>query len=203
MFSEIKKSVASGLLITIGGCVYLTCNEYGLGWFGSILFSAGLFTICEYQFNLYTGKVGYIACNFKDTRYILLVLRILLVNLLTSFLMGILVGRYFPVVSGAAKKIYEAKLNCSLVKSFISAVFCGILMYLAVDTWKRGKKIGVFIYIPVFIMCGFDHSIANSFYNGAALGEHTFTLANAALTTVVILGNAAGGMIFLLLIKER
>lgn len=75
-------------------------------------------------------------------------------------------------------------------------------MYLAVDTWKRGAKIGCFIYIPLFILCGFDHSIANSFYNGAALGEHTFTLQNLAIILIVILGNAIGGMLVPLLVRH-
>lgn len=75
-------------------------------------------------------------------------------------------------------------------------------MFLAVDTWKQGQKIGLFIYVPVFIIAGFDHSIANSFYNGAALGEYTFTLNNLWFILIVVAGNAVGGMIFPLLTRS-
>ena len=94
----------------------------------------------------------------------------------------------------ASEKIYAAKLTVPYWKSFVSGIFCGLLMFLSVDTWKRGSKIGCFIYIPVFILCGFDHSIANSLYNGIALGEHTFTVQNLLFVLTVIAGNAAGGM---------
>ena len=202
MFENVKKSILSGIMIAFGCSVYLSCVDKGLVWFGSFLFSAGLFTICEYGFNLYTGKVGYIALRFKDLKYIRLVFLILLFNLLTTFLLGILIGKNFEVIRNVALNIYSLKFKMPLWKLFLSGVLCGILMYLAVDTWKRGSKIGCFIYVSVFILCGFDHSIANSFYNGAALGEHTFTLQNLLIILDVILGNAVGGMLFPFLMRD-
>ena len=202
MFENVKKSILSGIMIAFGCSVYLSCVDKGLVWFGSFLFSAGLFTICEYGFNLYTGKVGYIALRFKDLKYIRLVFLILLFNLLTTFLLGILIGKNFEVIRNVALNIYSLKFKMPLWKLFLSGVLCGILMYLAVDTWKRGSKIGCFIYVPVFILCGFDHSIANSFYNGAALAEHTFTLQNLVIVLIVILGNAVGGMLVPILTRD-
>ena len=76
-------------------------------------------------------------------------------------------------------------------------------MFLSVDSWKQGSKIGVFIYIPAFIMAGFDHSIANSFYNGVANGfSSAFTIHNALVVLVVVLGNAVGGMTVPLLTRN-
>lgn len=87
MLTDIKKAAASGILISIGGCVLLASTKSGMMWAGAVLFSLGLFAICEYGFNLYTGKVGYIAEHFKDFKYIRLVLLILVVNLLTTFIL--------------------------------------------------------------------------------------------------------------------
>jgi len=202
MIDNIKKPVLSGIMIAFGCSVYLSCVDKGLDWIGAFLFSAGLFTICEYGFNLYTGKVGYIAFRFRDLKYFRIVILILIFNLLTTFILGIILGKNFEAVRVVALKIYSSKFQMSLWKLFISGTLCGILMYLAVDTWKRGAKIGCFIYIPLFILCGFDHSIANSFYNGAALGEHTFTLQNLAIILIVILGNAIGGMLVPLLVRH-
>lgn len=197
--NNIIKSILSGILISIGGTVYLSSINSGVPWFGAILFSAGLFTICEYGYNLYTGKVGYIGFHFKDVKYIGLVLLICLFNILTTFVLGFLIGKNFTEVAQTAQTIYEKKLNASLVKAFVSSVFCGILMFLAVDTWKRGKKIGVFLYVPVFIICGFDHSIANSFYNGASFAAGsslTFSFSNLIFILLVVLGNGLGGITF-------
>lgn len=134
MFENVKKSILSGIMIAFGCSVYLSCVDKGLVWFGSFLFSAGLFTICEYGFNLYTGKVGYIALRFKDLKYIRLVFLILLFNLLTTFLLGILIGKNFEVIRNVALNIYSLKFKMPLWKLFLSGVLCGILMYLAVDT---------------------------------------------------------------------
>ncbi len=223
ILEEIKKSVLSGILITIGGAVYMASRTISIGsvnlmWLGAFLFSAGLFTICVYGFNLYTGKVGYIALHFKDTKYIGLVVLICAFNLLTTFVLGIVVAYAFPNIGAEAFKVYAPKLNLPLFKIFISGTFCGLLMFLAVDTWKKGFQYGVFIFVPVFIFSGFDHSIANSFYNGASFG-HTifadesflnpdsanfavFSARNALLTFTTVLGNGFGGMVIPLLTRK-
>lgn len=140
--------------------------------------------------------------HFKDVKYIGFVGQVCFFNLLTTVLLGILIGKYFPNIQDAAVKSYTAKLAAPYWKDFVSGIFCGMLMFLAVDTWKQGQKIGLFIYVPVFIIAGFDHSIANSFYNGAALGEYTFTLNNFWFILIVVAGNAVGGMIFPLLTRS-
>ena len=190
MLTDIKKAAASGILISIGGCVLLASTKSGMMWAGAVLFSLGLFAICEY------GKVGYIAEHFKDFKYIRLVLLILVVNLLTTFIMGILVSFCLPEIAESARASYASKLAADPKKWVLSSILCGLLMYLAVDLWKRGQKIGVFLCVPVFIFSG------NSFYNGAAIGEQTFTLRNLAFVFVVVLGNAIGGMILPMLTRK-
>lgn len=196
MLNNIKLSILSGLMIAVGGTIYLSCIAKGWAPFGAVLFAAGLYTICVYGFNLYTGKVGYIAYNFKDVNYIGLVILTLVFNLITTYLLGIVCAYAFPAIVEPAKKIYEAKLAAPLLRLLITGIFCGLLMFLAVDTWKKGSPFGCFIYIPVFIISGFDHSIANSFYNGVANGlADAFTMQNALVVITVVIGNAIGGML--------
>lgn len=202
MINEIKKSIISGILISIGCIGYLASISSGLNWLGALLFSAGLFTVCVYEFNLYTGKVGYIGFRFTDFKYTLFVVQICVFNLLTTFLIGMIVGKNFPVIQEQAIRCYSAKLSGTVLKSFISAILCGILMFLSVDSWKKNQKIGLFIYVPLFIIAGFDHSIANSFYNGAAFGKDTFSLANFIFVLTVVLGNAVGGMLIPVLTRS-
>lgn len=52
MINDIKKSILSGLMICIGGTVYLSCLALNLRPLGAFLFAAGLYTICMYGFNL-------------------------------------------------------------------------------------------------------------------------------------------------------
>ncbi len=223
MLDDIKKSILSGLLIAVGGSVYMACRTINCGsinltWLGAILFSAGLFTICVYGFNLYTGKVGYIGYKLTDGKYIGFVGLVLFFNLLTTFLLGIVIAYTYPKIGEEAFKVYTPKLSMHLLKVLVSGTFCGLLMFLAVDTWKQGKIIGCFIYVPTFIFAGFDHSIANSFYNGAAWGHqlftessflfnntesfHVFSMANLLFTVVTVIGNAIGGMLVPLLTRS-
>ena len=202
MLTDIKKAAASGILISIGGCVLLASSKAGMMRAGAVLFTLGLFAICEYDFNLYTDKVGYIAEHFKDFKYIRLVLLILVVNLLTTFIMGILVSFCLPEIAESARASYASKLAADPKKWVLSSILCGLLMYLEVDLWRRGQTIGVNLSVPVFIYRAFDHSIANSFYNGAAIGEQTFTFRNLAFVFVVVLGNALGGMILPMLTRK-
>ena len=53
---EIKNSFLAGILISIGGTIYLSCQNKIVGAF---LFSVALFCICVEGFSLYTGKVCY------------------------------------------------------------------------------------------------------------------------------------------------
>ena len=203
MFLEIRKAVLSGIMISIGGGVYLSCLAKNLPWFGAFLFATGLFTICEYGFNLYTGKVGYLANRFREGKYWVLVLVTLCFNLLTTWLLGALAKAFLPDIKALALSVYKNKLSLPLWRVFVSAVFCGILMYIAVDTWSRGKKEGIFLCIPTFILCGFDHCVANSFYSGFALGFDVFTLDNILFSLICILGNGCGAVIIPLMLKNK
>lgn len=53
-------ALLAGIMIGIGSIIYLSCdNKY----IGAFLFGFGLFTILTFEFNLYTGKVGYATEN--------------------------------------------------------------------------------------------------------------------------------------------
>jgi formate/nitrite transporter FocA (FNT family) len=52
---------------------------------------------------------------------------------------------------------------------FLRSIFCGMIMYIAVKCYKMGSIWGVFIGVPLFILAGFQHSIANVITAGAAV----------------------------------
>jgi len=72
-------------------------------------------------------------------------------------------------------------------------IFCGMLMFIAADVYKNKKSyLGAFICVPVFILAGSEHSIADMFYFCAA---GVFSLDMLIFILLVALGNAIGGVI--------
>ena len=66
-------------------------------------------------------------------------------------------------------------------------------MYLAVSIYRDSKTpIGIIFCIPVFILSGFEHSIADMFYFSAG---HVFRGERVLFLTLVVIGNTLGGML--------
>lgn len=175
----------------------------GGGILGSILFTFGLFFIVQYGLSLYTGKLGYTFSN--PPRYVIDTLIPTLVGNFSGTLLCSLLLRatkIFDKIQSAAAQIWQAKIDDSLVSSFVLAFFCGLLMYLAVDNSRAAQGImklyGIIIPVVVFIMCGFNHSIADSFYFWTA---NIFNLRSVVYLGIVIVGNFLGGITFPLVIK--
>ena len=85
------------------------------------------------------------------------------------------------------------KLVNPLWITFLKAIGCGFLMYLAVDIYKQNKSlIGVFCCIPAFILAGFEHSIADMFF---VCTSGIFNLDVVIFIIVVLIGNAIGSFI--------
>lgn len=188
------KSVLAGIMIGIGGTIYLSIDNKVVG---ASLFGIGLFMIVIYGFNLYTGKIGYLVDNF-NFKYIKMLVITLIGNFIGTFLVGYILKftRIYSLIHDKAKSLVDIKLDDSLVSILILAFFCGILMYLAVNTYKEnkdiGKYLGVFLGVIVFILCGFEHCIANMYYFSVANAWNV----NALLyLLIMILGNSLGGML--------
>ena len=98
-----------------------------------------------------------------------------------------------PHLGATAYDICSAKLGQAPMGTLVRAILCGVLMYLAVSIYREKSTIAGIVYcVPVFILSGFEHSIANMFYFGAAglLNGQVFVY-----LLVVIFGNALGGML--------
>lgn len=186
-------SILAGVSISIGGIVFLSLDNKVTG---AIFFSLGLFTVCTFGFNLFTGKVGYIFENKPS--YLLFLLQVWVGNLLGSLIMGNLVRlTRISSIAEKAKGLCDTKLNDSLLSIFILAVFCNILMFIAVDGFKTnqheiGKYIGVFMGVIVFILCGFEHCVANMFYFSVA---NVWSGKTILYLLIMTLGNACGGVL--------
>lgn len=199
------KSVLAGIMIGIGGTIYLSIDNNVVG---ASLFGIGLFMIVIYGFNLYTGKIGYLVDNF-NFKYIKMLVITLIGNFIGTFFVGYILKftRIYSLIHDKAKLLVNVKLDDSLISILILAFFCGILMYLAVNTSKENKDIskylGVFLGVIVFILCGFEHCIANMYYFSVA---NIWNLNTLLYLLIMILGNSLGGMLIPLcnkVIKKR
>ncbi len=189
------KGIMAGIMIGIGGTIFLTLDNKIIG---SFLFGIGLFMIVTRTLNLYTGKVGYIVEN--PPKYLLQVGVTLIGNFIGTFVVGYILKytRIYDIIQTKVTNLCNIKLSDDLISVFILSLLCGLLMFLAVDGYKQGKDelakyLSVFLSVMVFILCGFEHSIANMFY---------FSLASmlngkvAIYLLVMILGNGVGGILF-------
>jgi len=184
------KSILAGIMIGIGGTIYLSLDNKIVG---SILFAIGLFIIVVYSFNLYTGKMGYLINNFNK-KYIRELIITLIGNFIGTFFVGFVL-RYTRIYTSISDKA-KGLVNDTLISILILSFFCGILMYLAVNTYKEVKDIGkylaVFLGVIVFILCGFEHCIANMYYFSVS---STWSLNTLLYLLVMILGNSLGGIL--------
>ena len=154
-------SLPAGVFIGIGGTVFLSCeNRY----VGAVLFSVGLLAICCMGLFLFTGRVGYLA-EERSGAYALSLLVTLAGNLAGTLLTGRLIACARPELAEKAAALWEKKLSMAPLPALIAAFFCGVLMYTAVAVYKeKGTLLGVILCVPVFILSGFEHSVADLFY---------------------------------------
>lgn len=179
------KAVYAGFMIGIGGIVYLSVDNKVTG---SLLFSFGLLTIVTQGFYLYTGKIGFV----KKIRELLDMLVVLAGNFAGTFIAAFLAE--MACLDIDSKALAAKKLDNNIFNVFLLSVFCGVMMYLAIDNYNKSKNI-VFVIAPVmiFILSGFEHSIANMFYFHLA---GSYNLKTLVYIIVMAAGNGAGAKLF-------
>ena len=194
ILKKICSGAAAGLLISIGCAVFLACeNKY----VGSVMFSVALLSICLFGVALYTGKIGMMVQSHSSDDFATLLLG-LLGNTLGVAAGGFALSYAVPKLKEAAVVLCKAKLTTQeWGQTLLRGMFCGVLMFVAVYIFKNTNKvIGILFCIPVFILSGFEHSIADIFYFAAS---GMVSLQAFAFLWLVILGNALGAVILPLL----
>lgn len=191
------KAAAAGITIGIGGAVYLTLDNKVIG---AVLFGVGLYTIVLNGLFLYTGKVGYLISAKDKKAYILQLIFTWLGNFAgTALAAAAISATRIRNLRRTAEVICKTKLADTPHSILILAVFCGILMYVAVDGFReKGNPLILFFCVTVFILCGFEHCIANMFYFSLA---GAWSLRAVIYLLLMTLGNSVGG-ILLPLVKK-
>ena len=203
---NLVNGLLAGIMIAVGGTVFLAC--FGDGSMvnkaiGAFFFSIALLSICYKGYSLYTGKIGFIP-EKHDREAFSILLWGLLGNLIATVALGYALRAAIPAIGGVAEVLCTARLTQVWWQTLIRGIFCGILMYMAVSIYRDKQTIsGILFCVPVFILAGFEHSVANMFYFGAA--GMFFSVDSIIYLAIVVAGNTVGGMLMpvLAMIKPK
>ena len=176
-----RQSLFSGLLIGLGACGFMALG----GLPGAIIFAFGLIGVVLSGMPLYTGRAG--VMPLKETGSLAL---IWLMNILGCALLGLLVLSTGGDSVERAQGIVAGRLAQGPWRSFLRAVGCGLIIDIAVWLYRSSKSLlPVLFGVPLFIVCGFYHSIADVAYIFAAGRWETGFLWYYPL---IVLGNYVG-----------
>lgn len=151
----IRSSILAGITIGIAGFGYLAIG----GLAGAVLFAFGLLTVVGYKLKLYTGTAGFVnKGEFVD------LLVILLGNIVGCLLVGLLTRASNLELQAAAQKILEVRLQNGALRCGLLGIGCGFIMTTAVTFSREKNYLPLLFGVPLFIICGFTHCVADAFY---------------------------------------
>ena len=185
MNTLLRSSVLAGIAIGIAGFGYLAIG----GLAGAVLFSFGLLTVVGYRLKLYTGTAGFIKKN--ELGQLLLILG---GNIVGCLLMALL-SRMSPLgLQESAQKILELRLSTGALRCGLLGIGCGFIMTTAVTFAREKNYLPLLFGVPMFIICGFTHCVADAFYYLCVplgfMKEHALEI--LGVYACIVLGNFIG-----------
>ena len=192
MIRLLRSSIFAGIAIGTAGFGFLASGvqseAYG-SLFGAVLFSFGLPTVVGYKLKLYTGTAGFINKNEIGELFL-----ILLGNIL-GCLCAALLSRVTPLhIQEAAQNILELRLRTGALRCGLLGIGCGFIMTTAVQFARQKQYLPLLFGVPLFIVCGFTHCVADAFYYLCV--PVAFWKANAlqiiGVYVCIVLGNLIG-----------
>ena len=179
----ISAAFCAGISISLG-CIAFLMSPVKI--VGAVLFAVGLLAVVVHSLKLFTGTVCSMNTSLRDLQSQAVVLLGNLAGVLVAALLF-----WGANLQTSVQELVIGKLSAGWLAIFCKAVFCNILICIAVDEWKSQKNSLMVIFgVAVFVFCGYEHCIANAFYMMAA-GNFS-----PAFFTINVLGNAVGGIGF-------
>lgn len=182
--------IVAGFLIGLSAVIYLITGK-------AYLFAIGLISIIGLGQKLYTGKVGLLIEKKIKWQEVLEILIWNFIGVGIVWLLSIGLGQVIVEKSAGIVALREE----NMVKTFLGSIFCGILMWIATIGASKIENRVVSSLLTIgcvmaFVLAGFPHSIADSFYFLAGNGRWDIWL-------VEVIGNAFGANLIGLLAKEQ
>ena len=172
----------AGAFIALAGVGATFGNVYAGKIAGALIFPAGLAMVVAAGSELFTGNnLMVVAALKREIKW-----RQLLKNWTFVYfgnLIGALIVAVFVVGSGALDMVADSavatamtKANLDFLEAVVRGVLCNFLVCIAV--WMAfaaksvpGKILAVFLPVMLFVLCGFEHSVANMYYGPAGMLE--------------------------------
>ena len=147
------RSILAGICIGLGGAIFIKVG----GIVGACMFAFGLLTVVHFKLPLYTGTAGFIELNKAQEYYKMII--ILFGNILGCILLS-----YINIKGIDGSTIIQSRLDTSYFQCLLNAIGCGLIMTLIVQGGRDKNQLLILFGIPLFILLGFYHSIADAFY---------------------------------------
>ena len=210
-------SIMAGIYISLGAQGYMV--SYGIPFLGAAVFPVGLMLIVIVGGELFTGNclmtfaLVQKKITYKD--YLKTMIQVFIGNFIGALIVVALL--YFggvyknPKLSETIVSIANAKISLSFTEALLKGILCNILVSLGVwfattakDT--TGKLLGCWFPVMLFVLCGYEHCIANMFYLPlGAIFDHSITIGQIFINNLVpvTLGNFIGGGILIPLVYSK
>jgi formate/nitrite transporter FocA (FNT family) len=127
------------------------------------MFSFGLLSVVHYKYALYTGKAGFFTNKMEFAELFLIIIG----NFIGCGLISLIFIQCSSDLANA-QAIVDTISGKSPLEVFLLAIPCGFIMSTAVAFARKGQYLPLLFGVPLFIVCGFRHSIADIFYYCAA-----------------------------------
>ena len=111
-FRAFVGGILAGISIAVGGTVFLSLENRVLG---AVFFTVGLFAVCTFGFNLYTGKICYVFDNGRDFALDL-----------PLIWLGNLAGAFLTAVEGFRSNPHPLGKYLSLFFGVTVFILCGV-----------------------------------------------------------------------------
>jgi len=179
IMNKFLRSILAGICIGLGGAIFLKIG----GIIGAVMFAFGLLTVVHFKLPLYTGTAGFI--NIKSTQDWISMIIILMGNILGCFLLSLM------NISGIdGTEVILSRINAGYIQCLLNAIGCGLIMTLIVQGGRDKNLLLILFGIPVFILLGFYHSIADAFY--MQLVDFKLFIDYLPYYLIIVLGNFIG-----------
>ena len=168
-------AILAGMFIALAGVGSAIGNTVAGKLAGACVFPAGLAMVVLAGSELFTGNCMMVIA-VAERRLTAKKCLIAAVIVYVGNFVGALLVAWLSVCGGTFSACYDAliatavaKTSLSFAEAFLRGVLCNVLVCLAV--WMAfaakdagGKILAVFFPIMLFVLCGFEHCVANMFY---------------------------------------
>jgi formate/nitrite transporter FocA (FNT family) len=107
-------------------------------------------------------------------------------------------------IQTAAQKVLELRLSTGAMRCGLLAIGCGFIMTTSVRFARQGQYLPLLFGVPLFIVCGFPHCVADAFYflcvPFAYMKAHFLSV--MGLYLCIVLGNLVGCNLYRIVLSK-